>query len=598
MMKKTWFILFAFVFLFSFSIEGQVSPKEKGLQAITTDVIKGQLEFLSSDWMEGRATGEKGSFLAADYIMSMFRVFGAAPAGDASMGGRGGRYITVIGSPASTTPPPPPAAAQPAARTSASQPAANQPAQAAMVTIQPAQAQPDQRAQVFTPTKSYFQNFTLVETLPSTGSSTFTVKKGGQEYIFKENIDFYLGRAAMDVKFDAPMVFVGYGIQDKTNGIDDFAGVDVKGKVIVRLNGFPGYADNTSPMYKKLVGDNTRAQFEIQRNKSDVLGKLGVIGVIDLTINRDVTKNWGVYKYNNYPAPAESGPRTNWLPMRLDGKDVTSTPTNITITERVSNLIIKEGGLDIAKYEKDAAAGTLKFKPVVLPGITAGLNVTVNCRRINVRNVVAIIEGENPNEYVAVGAHMDHMGMDNGKIWNGADDNASGTVAVMTIAKAFAASGVKPKRSIVFCAWTGEEKGLLGSEYFTMYPPVGKISDYKFYMNFDMIARDATNDTEKNMAGITYTKAYPMLEEISKKAVEEYKLNLNLNIKSQEAPTGGSDYTAFTENKIPVIAWMAAMHPDYHQPSDEVSLVNWSKMTDIIKLGYLQLWEAANGEIK
>jgi hypothetical protein len=100
------------------------------------------------------------------------------------------------------------------------------------------------------------------------------------------------------------------------------------------------------------------------------------------------------------------------------------------------------------------------------------------------------------------------------------------------------------------------------------------------------------------MAGITYTKAYPKLEEITKAAVAEYKLNLNLNIRSQDAPTGGSDYTAFTENKIPVIAWMAAMHSDYHQPSDEVSLVNWNKMLDIIKLGYLQLWEVANGEIK
>jgi hypothetical protein len=402
----------------------------------------------------------------------------------------------------------------------------------------------------------------------------------------------------MDAKFDVPVVFVGYGIQDKANGIDDFAGVDVKGKVIVRLNGFPGYAENTSPMYKKLVGDNLRAQSEIQRNKSTVLASMGVLGVIDLTVNRDVTKNWGVYKFNNNPAPAENGPRTNWASMRLDGKEITSSPATITITERVSNFLIKEGGLDIAKYEKDAAAGTAKFKPVVLPGMTAGLNVSVNARRVNVRNVIAIIEGENPNEFVAVGAHMDHMGMDNGKIWNGADDNASGTVAVMTIAKAFIASGVKPKRSIVFCAWTGEEKGLLGSEYFTLYPAAGKISDYKFYMNFDMIARDAANDTEKNMAGITYTKAYPKLEEISKAAVDQYKLNLNLNIRSQEAPTGGSDYTAFTENKIPVIAWMAAMHPEYHQPGDEISLVNWNKMTDIIKLGYLQLWEAANGEIK
>jgi hypothetical protein len=100
------------------------------------------------------------------------------------------------------------------------------------------------------------------------------------------------------------------------------------------------------------------------------------------------------------------------------------------------------------------------------------------------------------------------------------------------------------------------------------------------------------------MAGITYTKAYPKLEEISKSATEKYKLNLKLNIRSADAPTGGSDYTAFTENKIPVIAWMAAMHPEYHQPTDHVTLVNWNKMLDIIKLGYLQMWEAANGEIK
>jgi Zn-dependent M28 family amino/carboxypeptidase len=193
---------------------------------------------------------------------------------------------------------------------------------------------------------------------------------------------------------------------------------------------------------------------------------------------------------------------------------------------------------------------------------------------------------------------MDHMGMDNGKIWNGADDNASGTVAVMTLAKAFAASGVKPRRTILFCAWTGEEKGLLGSEYFTQYPSAGKIGDYKFYMNFDMISRDDETDTLKNKAGITYTKAFPKLEEITKQDIQDFKLNLNLKITSADAPKGGSDFTAFTNNKIPVIAWMAAMHPDYHQPSDQVNLVNWNKMLEIIKLGYLQLWEAANGEIK
>ncbi|MBG0858691.1 MAG: M20/M25/M40 family metallo-hydrolase [Bacteroidales bacterium] len=582
-MKRKIFTATALCIVTILNLNAQQTPKEKGLQAITIDAIKGQLEFLSSDWMEGRATGERGSYLAADYLASMFRVFGVAPGGDAAMGfgGRMPRQIPVAL----------PAPATPAA------PAAGPPAAVPPTPPAPPAAGPSgQAGRQFSMTKSYFQNFTLIESQPA-GGSTFSIKIGGQEYIFREGVDFTISRATLNIKFNGPMVFVGYGLTDKANGIDDFAGINVQGKVIVRLSGFPGYNDNTSPMYKKLVGDNMRAQSEISRKKSDALNNKGILGVIDLTINNDVTRRWGEYKFNNYPAPAENGPRTNWTTMRLDGKEISSSPISITITERVSNLLINEGGLDISKYEKDAAAGTLKFKPVLLPGLTAGLIVNVNTRRVNVRNVVAMIEGENPNEFVAVGAHMDHMGMDNGKIWNGADDNASGTVAVITIARAFAASGVKPKRSVVFCAWTGEEKGLLGSEYFTNYPSSGKISDYKFYLNFDMIARDAANDTAKNMAGITYTKAYPKLEEISKANIEQYKLNLRINYRSQEAPTGGSDYTAFTENKIPVIAWMAAMHSDYHQASDDVNLVNWNKMLEIIKLGYLQLWDIANGEI-
>jgi hypothetical protein len=547
-MKKSAFILLAACLLQLSQLSGQVSPKDKGLESITMDAIKGQLEFLASDWMEGRQTGEKGFYLASDYVASMFRVFGVAPAGDAAMGRFRGQR--------------PPSGTQPA------------------------------------PSKTYFQNFTLIENQPG-GSSMFSVKKGGREYSFEEGIDFRLGRGASSARFEAPVIFVGYGYADKDKGVDEFSGVDLKGKIILRLNGFPGYNDKESPMYKKIVGDNQRASFEISRKKNDALAAMGVVGVIDITINQDIAKAWGIYKFNNNLSPAEDNmTRTNWTSLRMDGKEVITNPITITVTEKVINLFLKDSGIDIEKYEKDAAAGVFKSKPVALSGITAGLTSEVKSRRINVRNVVAMIEGENPNEIVAIGGHMDHMGMDNGKIWNGADDNASGTVAVMTIARAFAASGIKPKRTIVFCAWTGEEEGLFGSGYYNLYPAIGKIANYKFYMNFDMISRDVATDTAKNIAGITYTKAYPKLEEITKTNVEQYKLNLNVKYVSADAPTGGSDYTAFSENKIPVIAWMAAMHPDYHQPSDQISLVNWNKMLNIIKLGYLQLWEAANGEIK
>ncbi|MCU0408397.1 MAG: M20/M25/M40 family metallo-hydrolase [Bacteroidales bacterium] len=529
-MKKSITLAGLLLLTINYISSAQESPKDKGLQAITMESIKGQLEFLASDWTEGRSTGEKGEFLATAYAASIFRIFGAAPAGDAAMG-EGSRFMGAGGG------------------------GGTRPA----------------------PQKSYFQNFTLIESQPG-GSSQMSVTKAGREYIFEENVDFSVARVTLGGRFEAPVVFVGYGIADKEKGIDDFAGIDMKGKIAIRLPGYPGIKDNSSPMYKKLVGDNPRAAFDIQRKKNETLASLGAAGVIDLSIGTDAGRRWGT--------------------MRLDGKEVPNSPVNLTITERVANLILKDSGIDIEKYEKEAAAGTSKFKPVIIPATSASVTTNVKSRRVNVRNVVAMIEGEIPNEYVAVGAHIDHMGIDNGKIWNGADDNASGTVAVLTLAKAFAASGIKPKRTILFCAWTGEEKGLLGSEYFTLYPPAGKISEYKFYMNFDMIARDVASDSEKNMAGITYTKAFPGLEENTKKAVEQYKLNLKLNIRSAESPTGGSDYTAFSENKIPVIAWMAAMHPDYHQPTDHISLVNWDKMLNIIKLGYLQLWEAANGDIK
>lgn len=551
-MKRNLLIYAVLLFCSIINVYPQKSPKDKGLDAITLDAIRGQLEFLSSDWMEGRATGEKGSFLAASYIASMFKVFGAAPAGDGAAGGQGGRQ------------------------------------QMARSTLRPASSGG---------TASYFQNFTLIETLPG-GQATLAVNKNGKEYTFMENVDFTAGRMSLSTKFEAPVVFVGYGIVDKAIGIDDFAGIDVKGKVVLRLPGFPGSNDQNSPMYKKLTSGNLQATFEVTRRKNETLANLGAAAVIDITTGNDIAKRWGTYMFDFNPAYAESGPRTNWNRMSLDGREIPSSPVTLTVTERVVNLMLKETGIDIAKYEKDAAAGSVKFKPVLIPGLKVIFSAEVKTRRVNVRNIIAMIEGENRDEIVAVGAHMDHMGMDNGKIWNGADDNASGTVGVMTLAKAFVESGVKPKRTIVFCAWTGEEKGLLGSEYFTLYPTVGKISNYRFYLNFDMISRDAANDTLKNMAGITYTKAFPKLEEITKKYVEEYKLNLKLNIRSAEAPTGGSDYTAFTNNKIPVIAWMAAMHPEYHQPGDEVNLVNWNKMLSIIKLAYLQLWEAANGDIK
>ena len=160
-MKKINFTL-VLVMLLGSAISGQTSPKEKGLESITMDAIRGQLEFLSSDWMEGRATGDKGFFMAADYVASMFRVFGVAPAGDAGFRGRSGMNFRSYGG----------------------------------------RGGQDRSA----PQRSYFQDFSLIETLPG-GTASMTVKKGNNEYVFNENVDFSLGRISLSTKFDAPVVF-------------------------------------------------------------------------------------------------------------------------------------------------------------------------------------------------------------------------------------------------------------------------------------------------------------------------------------------------------------------------------------------------------
>ena len=216
-------------------------------------------------------------------------------------------------------------------------------------------------------------------------------------------------------------------------------------------------------------------------------------------------------------------------------------------------------------------------------------------RRLELRNVLGYIEGKNKNEYVVMGAHYDHLGMDEvldgDKIYNGADDNASGVSAVLQIAKAFLASGEKPERTIVFALWDGEELGLLGSEYFMQTCPFA--SDIKGYVNFDMIGRN--NDEQKPKYVVYfYTEAHPQFGEWLKSDIKTYGLGLEPNYRPWDKPIGGSDNASFAKRDIPVIWYHTDGHLDYHQPSDHADKINWDKLVEITKAAYLNLWNLAN----
>lgn len=216
-------------------------------------------------------------------------------------------------------------------------------------------------------------------------------------------------------------------------------------------------------------------------------------------------------------------------------------------------------------------------------------------RKLELRNVLGYIEGKNKNEYVVMGAHYDHLGLDEvldgDKIYNGADDNASGVSAVLQIAKAFLASGEKPERTIIFALWDGEELGLLGSEYFMQTCPFA--SDIKGYVNFDMIGRN--NDEQKPKYVVYfYTEAHPQFGEWLKSDIKTYDLGLEPNYRPWDKPIGGSDNASFAKRDVPVIWYHTDGHPDYHQPSDHADKINWDKLVEITKAAYLNLWNLAN----
>ena len=216
-------------------------------------------------------------------------------------------------------------------------------------------------------------------------------------------------------------------------------------------------------------------------------------------------------------------------------------------------------------------------------------------QKLSMRNVLGMIPGKNTKEYVIVGAHFDHLGidpaLDGDQIYNGADDNASGVSAVLQIARAFLASGQQPERNVIFAFWDGEEKGLLGSKYFIQTCPF--LSQIKGYLNFDMIGRNNKPQQPKQVVYF-YTAAHPVFGDWLKEDIRKYSLQLEPDYRAWENPIGGSDNGSFAKVGIPIIWYHTDGHPDYHQPSDHANRLNWDKIVEITKASFLNMWKMAN----
>lgn len=216
-------------------------------------------------------------------------------------------------------------------------------------------------------------------------------------------------------------------------------------------------------------------------------------------------------------------------------------------------------------------------------------------QKLTMKNILGKIDGKNPDEYVIIGAHYDHLGIDpmleGDQIYNGADDNASGVSAVLQVAKAFLATGEQPERTVIFAFWDGEEKGLLGSEYFVQnFPQLGRV---KGYLNYDMIGRNSSEAVPAQV-DYFYTEANKAFGDWLKNDIEQYGLDLVPVYHPWDKPVGGSDNGSFAKRNIPIIWYHTNGHPDYHMPGDHVEKLNWNKLVDITKASFLNMWNLAN----
>ena len=235
--------------------------------------------------------------------------------------------------------------------------------------------------------------------------------------------------------------------------------------------------------------------------------------------------------------------------------------------------------------------------------------VNASIRRATTWNVVGVLDGSDPalrNETVLFSGHFDHEGVWDGKMYHGADDNGSGTVGVIELARAYARNPDKPKRSLVFAVFAAEERGLLGS-YSYAANPVRPLAGTRAVINFDMIGRNEAPSAQtegltqispdtSNELGLIGTINSPDYRAAVEQAAQHVGLGLTYKW-DQDAALNifqRSDQFPFAIRDIPAVWWFTGFHPDYHQPSDTVEKINFEKMQKILQLAYLTGWTFAD----
>ncbi len=376
------------------------------------------------------------------------------------------------------------------------------------------------------------------------------------------------------------VVFVGYGIDEEQ--YSDYDNVDVNGKVVLTRSGEPRGEDGNYILTGTLEASKWSNVSEAINRRVDAAQAHGAKALIYVDDQN----------FKRYKGYFDNMRRNNSGRMNLASQE--ENTQFILLNGDVANTVFGEW----SKMEVGSSIAT-----------NLSLEIESENQAIDSENVVAILEGsEIPNEYIVISSHLDHIGLEpDGEVNNGADDDGSGTVAMLEIAEAFkeaAKAGIRPKRSIIFLHVTGEEKGLLGSRYYTDVEPLYPLANTVANLNIDMIGRidPKREGSREYIYLIGSDKLSTELHELSEEVNSKYTgMELDYTYNDENDPNRfyyRSDHYNFAKNNIPIIFYFNGTHVDYHRPGDTPDKINYDLLEQRARLVFHTAWEVANRDTR
>ncbi len=417
---------------------------------------------------------------------------------------------------------------------------------------------------------SFFQPFSVITGAKLRSHNRLTIENGQQKQDLKLNQDFVPFSFSAAGSISAPVVFAGYGASAEEFGYDDYAGIEVKDKIVVLLRYEPaGFAEKSGhtgfTRHSQLITKAINARNHGAKAVVLVNGKLG-------DGEEDLLTRFG----------SVSGPENTGIVL-------------VQVKNDVADTWFRSAGKSLADVQAQINHST-KPQSFAFPDLLhMSVHVDIETTRATVNNVLAYLPGRS-DEYVIIGAHYDHLGRGNydslapsqiGQIHPGADDNASGTAGVLELARLFAPLKGQLPRGILFASFAGEELGLLGSAHWVQQPTL-PLDKAVAMLNMDMIGR--IKDDKVFIGGVGTGSTL-------KPALEQAQQNSNFKIEYSPGGYSASDHTSFVTKHIPVLFFFSGLHSDYHKPSDTWDKINSqsaAQLVDVVGRTALQLDSASD----